>query len=107
MAEYIDREALDEFLKKEIQQCEDEIQESNGEDDRYEQAVESRMIGLLDARRYVSNAPAADVVEVRHGRWLPQKLCGENIFDCSECKTIGSPQWKWCPVCGAKMDGKE
>lgn len=49
----------------------------------------------------------ADVVEVRRGEWLPQKLCGEDIVDCSECKTIGSPQWKWCPVCGAKMDGKD
>lgn len=45
--------------------------------------------------------------EVKKGKWLKQKLCGEDIVDCSECKTIGSPQWKWCPVCGAKMDGKD
>ena len=46
-----------------------------------------------------------DAVEVVHGRWLPQKLLGERVWDCSECKTLGSPQWKFCPVCGAKMDG--
>ena len=46
-----------------------------------------------------------DVVEVRHGEWLPQMLLGEETWDCSECKTLGSPLWKWCPVCGAKMDG--
>ena len=50
--------------------------------------------------------PAADVQEVQHGRWMPQVLCGERIYDCSECKTIGSPAWKWCPLCGTMMDGK-
>ena len=49
--------------------------------------------------------PTADVAEVRHGNWLSQKLLGENAWDCSECKTLGSLQWKWCPICGAKMDG--
>ena len=47
---------------------------------------------------------AADVAPVRHGRWLPQVVLGEKAWDCSECKTLGSPHWKWCPVCGAKMD---
>ena len=55
------------------------------------------------AKQFVNKA---DVVEVRHGKWLSQKLLGENAWDCSECKTLGSPQWKWCPICGAKMDGK-
>lgn len=41
---------------------------------------------------------------VKHGRWLPQILLGTRVWDCSECKTIGSPQWKRCPVCEAKMD---
>ena len=48
---------------------------------------------------------SADVTQVRHGRWLPQVVLGQKAWDCSECKTLGSPQWKWCPVCGAKMDG--
>lgn len=50
----------------------------------------------------VKAAPAADVVAVKHGRWLQPKS-GECF--CSECKTLGSPQWKRCPVCEAKMDG--
>ena len=49
--------------------------------------------------------PSADVAQVRHGRWLPQVVLGQKAWDCSECKTLGSPHWKWCPVCGAKMDG--
>ena len=45
-----------------------------------------------------------DVAPVRHGRWLPQVVLGQKAWDCSECKTLGSPHWKWCPVCGCKMD---
>ena len=56
-------------------------------------------------QRTINNAPTVDAVEVVHGRWLPQKLLGERVWDCSECKTLGSPQWKFCPVCGALMDG--
>lgn len=47
---------------------------------------------------------AADVAPVVHGRWLPQILLGRRVWDCSECKTLGTPHWKRCPVCEAKMD---
>ena len=47
---------------------------------------------------------SADVEPVKRGRWLPQILNGTRIWDCSECKTIGSLEWKRCPVCEAKMD---
>lgn len=48
--------------------------------------------------------PAADVVEVRHGRWIED---GNNQY-CSECGEEHS--WidyraDYCDVCGAKMDG--
>jgi hypothetical protein len=48
--------------------------------------------------------PAADVVEVRHGRWLP---VDDNMdaFDCSECEAMVSKRMNYCPSCGAKMDG--
>ena len=47
---------------------------------------------------------AANVEPVKRGRWLPQIVLGTRVWDCSECKTIGSPTWKRCPVCEAKMD---
>ena len=47
---------------------------------------------------------ASDVAPVRHGRWLPQVVLGQKAWDCSECKTLGSPHWKWCPICGCRMD---
>ena len=58
---------------------------------------------IKDAIRKI---PSEDVAPVRHGRWLPQVVLGQKAWDCSECKTLGSPHWKWCPVCGAKMDGE-
>ena len=45
--------------------------------------------------------------EEKSGYWMPQILLGERIWDCSNCKTIGSPFWKRCPLCEAKMRGEE
>ena len=47
---------------------------------------------------------AADVEPVKRGRWVHKILYGEHAWFCSECKTIGSPQWKRCPACEAKMN---
>ena len=46
-------------------------------------------------------------VPVRHGQWVQQPLNGTHIWRCSKCETIGSPQWNYCPKCGARMDGGE
>ena len=40
---------------------------------------------------------AADVEPVKRGRWLPQILLGARVWDCSECKTIGSPTMEALP----------
>lgn len=65
---------------------------------------ENALYKANDIYSAIDNAPAADVAPVRHGRWLPQVVLGQKAWDCSECKTLGSPHWKWCPVCGCKMD---
>ena len=39
--------------------------------------------------------------EEKLGRWIPS--LGNRLWNCSECMTIGSPLWKRCPVCEAKM----
>ena len=45
----------------------------------------------------------------KHGRWIIRKTGkGRSAIiwvECSECLTSGgSPEWKRCPVCEAKMD---
>ena len=57
----------------------------------------------LEPSQHIEIIPAADVEPVKRGRWLPQIVLGTRVWDCSECKTIGSPEWKRCPVCEAKM----
>lgn len=58
-----------------------------------------------DALDAIKAIPAADVVEVRHGRWYLDNGCAY----CSECKNNFTPairsQALFCPRCGAKMDG--
>ena len=45
--------------------------------------------------------------EERKGRWVRCDVWGQEYWDCSECKTMGSPHWKVCPVCTAEMRGNE
>ena len=52
----------------------------------------------------IKGMKAADVEPVRPGRWVQQPLNGTHIWRCSKCETIGSPQWNYCPKCGAKID---
>lgn len=57
----------------------------------------------------IESLPAADVVEVVHGKWEFNRgqAYGEPLYFCSVC-TDGGSEWgkdKYCPNCGAKMDG--
>ena len=53
---------------------------------------------------------AADVVEVKHGRWLYKRCvvfdCTKDLYRCSECNTSWDAKSHYCPNCGAKMDGE-
>ena len=79
----------------------------------------SRYMEQLNERTFfkqvIADFPAADVVPVRHGRWIRvSKLCGE--YECSVCHGADSncsdyygthivTEQDYCPFCGAKMDG--
>ena len=88
-------------------------------------------VGIDDVQFSIDKIPAADVAEVRHGEWLEDEY-NETTY-CSECKeealykSIFEEQFdydweenlvpcgyeehkeyirtKYCPNCGAKMDG--
>jgi hypothetical protein len=84
--EYIERETLERYIRKEF----------------------SHLAGLLNYIRMY--CPAAEVVEVRHGEWKYNRgqAYGEPLFFCSLCIDGGSNSGhdNYCPNCGAKMDGK-
>ena len=78
-------------------------------------------VGVNWGRNTIANATTVDAVEVVHGRWLNWK--GEpispddywRVHRCSECENewefaealdTDEVGWKYCPNCGAKMDGE-
>ena len=77
--------------------------------------------GVLMAISKLKEAPAADVVEVRHGEWVKDRAtikcscCGFGMFQDGyffmdgECFSTNNDKYtpNYCPNCGAKMDGKD
>lgn len=65
---------------------------------------------------YIKCIPAADVAEIRHGKWIQPHWKNSNYCcNCSECGGEAMHrEYQWdkngiypiCPNCGAKMDGK-
>lgn len=62
---------------------------------------ETRRADVLPGSTFdiVLKEPAADVAEVRHGRWIKYKYFDE----CSECYTMVILRYNYCPNCGARM----
>lgn len=54
------------------------------------------------------DCPKEDVAPVRHGKWI-ENYGSPNVKRCSVCKTerwAKDSWWRYCPNCGAKIDGK-
>lgn len=98
MTEYIEREAISEEIRK--------YYYKNPPNSSYGEGFDR---GLDRAQRAILDAPAADVVPVRHGRWLYGDYY--DIGDvCSECdwdSQMTHPSYRYCPNCGARMDEVE
>lgn len=114
MKEYIERAAVHELVKrlKKYQMFSYDRTKS--------------MIGISpdDVDSGVDKMPAADVVEVRHGRWVDENKnpipwdecnskCPSHSAYCSECGECltGSDEYPaiglYCPNCGARMDKED
>ena len=63
---------------------------------------------ICEAEIAIGKTQAADVVPVRHGRWIEQeKYTFGTMYDCSICGDRildNGHSWNYCPNCGAKMD---
>nr|DAZ53789.1 MAG TPA: Rubrerythrin heme iron peroxidase [Caudoviricetes sp.] len=61
----------------------------------------------------INEQPTADVKEVKHGQWntvLDESILEHynndvDIFACSICGIKSKRPTKFCPFCGARMDG--
>lgn len=104
MAEYIEREAVKKALHDNTIEMEQSIAYSSN-------------IGVPeeDIEYVIDEIPAADVVEVVHGKWLKTKYPEQ--YQCSECyyewtvrgmcrETPRDNDAFYCPCCGAQMDGE-
>ena len=74
-------------------------------------ANEHFIFGIESVMEFVENLPAADVAEVRHGRW-EEASDGDGVV-CSECGTDfctmihETEKFRFCPNCGARMDKED
>ena len=111
MAEYIEREAISEEIRK--------YYYKNPPNSSYGEGFDR---GLDRAQRAILDAPAADVAPVIYGKWIniTRFNDGERIIaTCSRCKDRGDIRtirtefgiWEidspYCPNCGAKMQEVE
>lgn len=63
----------------------------------------------------INAQPTADVVEVKHGRWIKDRLCSTSggtygVRRCSVCEDYYQDVgygWNYCPNCGSDMRGAE
>lgn len=75
------------------------------------EAEASGGMGSVVARtiiRYVKRRKIVDAVEVVHGRWLSEMHGNSINGTCSVCGSYEHAyafEWKYCPNCGALMDG--
>ena len=68
---------------------------------------------MVGAKRLLAEIPTADVAPVVHGRWEPcfdeNCRCRWGFGKCSNCGqeyyAHSINYYKYCPNCGAKMDG--
>lgn len=70
----------------------------------------------MRAHKIVASIQAADVAEVRHGRWMTTDAYPHHLY-CSVCYKTYAKNAKWvneldlptnyCPNCGSRMDKED
>lgn len=118
MAEYIERDAAVSYAQQAYNEWNLAMAAADGK--REINLVYKRQ-ELCKAVKFVfSGMPSADVAPVVHGHWVNvgpyTTLNGEykKMQECSVCRAAyvsdGNTPWinhKYCPNCGAKMDGEQ
>lgn len=101
MAEYLEREEVLFALKKL------RMAETMSKHATYESCAIAQD-AIEKAQIVVAGASAADVAPVARGSWKPfRSEAAGDIWYCSACEIGFSAKTKFCPNCGARMDGRE
>ena len=97
MAEYRDVEPL----KNQIAEFKMLVESSENSD-----YLKGYITGIDAVMEAIDEQPSADVQEVKHGHWK-QRMSTLTSVKCSECGTYHEYDTRYCPHCGARMDGEE
>ena len=80
----------------------------------YDEQQKNDVWRTSDIEALLAEQPTVDAVEVVHGRWILEKEFADGTADykCSVCeyddsfyRNLVNAWYKYCPYCGAKMDG--
>lgn len=97
MSKYIDADKVIDYANQEVSSPFFSIERDGAED------VATYKNKWAFVKQVMVGMPAADVVEVRHGRWI--YLSGLDAFECSVCGTqMVRNIFDYCPWCGSRMD---
>ena len=104
--EYISRKAAIAYIREQSEECQKAFEELGGESGIYADAYN-------DLAEDFYSIPAADVAEVKHGRWITEicesiskrnRLIEYKVYSCSVCgRSNGRVKKRYCPNCGALM----
>lgn len=53
----------------------------------------------------IKKEPTVEVEPVKHGQWKRIESNGNQRYQCSKCNGVVNYTSKFCPHCGARMDG--
>lgn len=77
------------------------------------QSIQLIMDGMARMSEYIKTIPAAEVKEVKHGRWVYFRTgkawdgWTHRQYRCSLCGRFTVQRDKYCPECGAQMELNE
>lgn len=100
MDKYMKKSDVIAYIRNEAKEAQSAFEELGGESGIIAEAFE-------DLANELEDFPATDVAPVRHGRWIAMH---DEFCSCSLCKYPVYVSWgqsKYCPNCGARMDGAE
>ena len=96
MKEYIDKQELLKELQRDLANDCNVYHSHIGKeirDEKYEFVID-----------VIRDAPAADVIENIHAKWIKISGVLTMFFKCSRCGGCHEFATRYCPTCGSKMD---